>query len=62
MAAVTDGTYDTQLCHDELRSRNISSLIPPQKGTVTLDSRRSIAETAMYMMIKAGMPESIRIA
>ncbi|ARF49010.1 IS5 family transposase [Pantoea stewartii subsp. stewartii DC283] len=31
-AAAADGAYDTRLCHDELRRKNISALIPPRKG------------------------------
>ncbi len=31
-AASADGAYDTQLCHDELRRKKISALIPPRKG------------------------------
>ncbi|WP_228307209.1 transposase, partial [Klebsiella pneumoniae] len=27
-----DGAYDTRLCHDELRRKKISALIPPRKG------------------------------
>ena len=27
-----DGAYDTLLCHDELRRKKISALIPPLKG------------------------------
>ncbi len=30
--AAADGTYDTRLCHDELRRKNIRELIPPPKG------------------------------
>lgn len=29
---MADGVYDTRLCHDELRRKKISALIPPQKG------------------------------
>lgn len=28
-SAAADGTYDTRLCHDELRRKKISALIPP---------------------------------
>lgn len=28
----TDGAYDTRLCHDELRRKKISAIIPPRKG------------------------------
>ncbi|WP_373565169.1 IS5 family transposase [Klebsiella pneumoniae] len=31
-AASADGAYDTRLCHDELRRKKISALIPPRKG------------------------------
>ncbi|MDY8879037.1 transposase, partial [Klebsiella quasipneumoniae] len=31
-AAAADGAYDTRLCHDELRRKKISALIPPRKG------------------------------
>ncbi len=31
-SAAADGAYDTWLCHDELRRRKISTLIPPRKG------------------------------
>ena len=31
-SAAADGTYDTRLCHDELRRKKISALIPPRKG------------------------------
>ncbi|EBH8622206.1 IS5/IS1182 family transposase, partial [Salmonella enterica subsp. enterica serovar Urbana] len=31
-SAAADGAYDTQLCHDELRHKKISALIPPRKG------------------------------
>ncbi|POP41502.1 IS5/IS1182 family transposase [Superficieibacter electus] len=31
-AAAADGDYDTRMCHDELRRKNISALIPPRKG------------------------------
>ncbi|MDF7702779.1 transposase, partial [Enterobacter hormaechei] len=31
-AASADGTYDTRICHDELRRKKISALIPPRKG------------------------------
>ncbi len=31
-SAAADGVYDTRLCHDELRRRKISALIPPRKG------------------------------
>ncbi|TNV11487.1 IS5 family transposase [Buttiauxella sp. B2] len=31
-SAAADGAYDTRLCHDELRHRKISALIPPRKG------------------------------
>ncbi|HFX0255975.1 TPA: transposase, partial [Klebsiella pneumoniae] len=27
-----NGAYDTRLCHDELRRKKISALIPPRKG------------------------------
>ncbi|MFQ8217990.1 IS5 family transposase, partial [Klebsiella pneumoniae] len=30
-AAAADGAYDTRLCHDELRRKKISALIPPRK-------------------------------
>ncbi|EYB45654.1 transposase [Escherichia coli] len=55
-AAAADGAYDTRLCHDELRRKKISALIPPRKGAgsrwkwTTEYNRRSIAETAMYRM------------
>ena len=29
-AAAADGAYDTRLCHDELRRKKISALIPPR--------------------------------
>ncbi len=31
-SAAADGAYDTRLCHDELRRKKISALIPPRKG------------------------------
>ncbi|WP_409161753.1 IS5 family transposase [Pectobacterium sp. B2J-2] len=31
-SAVADGAYDTRRCHDELRRKKISALIPPRKG------------------------------
>nr|QIQ16377.1 Mobile element protein [Klebsiella pneumoniae] len=31
-AASADGAYDPRLCHDELRRKKISALIPPRKG------------------------------
>jgi len=31
-SAAADGAYDTQRCHDELRRKKISALIPPRKG------------------------------
>ncbi len=31
-SAAADGAYDTRLCHDELRHKKISALIPPRKG------------------------------
>ncbi|WP_213220732.1 transposase, partial [Klebsiella michiganensis] len=31
-AASADGAYDTRLCHEELRGKKISALIPPRKG------------------------------
>nr|WP_181713596.1 IS5 family transposase [Klebsiella pneumoniae]QIQ14456.1 Mobile element protein [Klebsiella pneumoniae] len=31
-AAAADGAYDTRLCHDEMRRKKISALIPPRKG------------------------------
>jgi len=31
-SAAADGAYDTRRCHDELRRKNISALIPPRKG------------------------------
>ncbi|EKS7764879.1 IS5 family transposase [Edwardsiella ictaluri] len=31
-AAAADGAYDTRRCHDELRRKKISTLIPPRKG------------------------------
>ena len=31
-AAAADGAYDTRLCHDELRRKKISTLIPPRRG------------------------------
>ncbi len=31
-SASADGAYDTRLCHDELRRKKISALIPPRKG------------------------------
>ncbi len=31
-SAAADGAYDTRLCHDELRRKKISVLIPPRKG------------------------------
>nr|VXZ81194.1 Transposase DDE domain [Klebsiella pneumoniae] len=34
-AASADGAYDTRLCHDELRRKKISALIPPRKARVT---------------------------
>ena len=34
-AASADGAYDTRLCHDELRRKKISALIPPRKVRVT---------------------------
>jgi hypothetical protein len=34
-AASADGAYDTRLCHDELRRKKISALIPPEKVRVT---------------------------
>ncbi|STQ14490.1 putative transposase [Enterobacter cloacae] len=34
-SAAADGAYDTRLCHDELRRKKISALIPPRKGAVT---------------------------
>ena len=34
-AASADGAYDTRLCHDELRRKKISALIPPEKARVT---------------------------
>ncbi|BEC45063.1 hypothetical protein VEE53_05610 [Escherichia coli] len=34
-SAVADGAYDTRLCHDELRRKKISALIPPEKVRVT---------------------------
>ncbi len=34
-SAAADGAYDTRLCHDELRRKKISALIPPQKVRVT---------------------------
>ncbi|WP_310563723.1 IS5 family transposase [Klebsiella pneumoniae] len=30
--SLADGAYDTRLCHDELRRKKISALIPPRKG------------------------------
>ncbi|OAT55565.1 putative transposase [Kluyvera georgiana ATCC 51603] len=30
-SAAADGAYDTRLCHDELRRKKISALIPPRK-------------------------------
>ena len=33
-SAAADGAYDTRLCHDELRRKKISALIPPRKGAV----------------------------
>lgn len=32
MSVAADGAYDTRLCHDELRRKKISALIPPRKG------------------------------
>jgi hypothetical protein len=34
-ATSADGAYDTRLCHDELRRKKISALIPPRKARVT---------------------------
>lgn len=34
-SAAADGAYDTQRCHDELRRKKISALIPPRKGAAT---------------------------
>lgn len=34
-AAAADGAYDTRLCHDELRCKKITALIPPRKGAGT---------------------------
>ncbi|VCZ65908.1 Putative transposase (identified by ISEscan HMM) [Escherichia coli] len=34
-SAAADGAYDTRLCHDELRHKKISALIPPEKVRVT---------------------------
>jgi len=34
-SAAADGAYDPRLCHDELRSKKISALIPPRKGAGT---------------------------
>ncbi|MGS2346154.1 transposase [Enterobacter hormaechei] len=34
-SAAADGVYDTRLCHDELRHKKISALIPPRKVRVT---------------------------
>ncbi len=31
-SAAADGAYDTRRCHDELRRKKISALIPPRKG------------------------------
>ncbi len=31
-SAEADGAYDTRRCHDELRRKKISALIPPRKG------------------------------
>jgi len=31
-SAAADGAYDTRLCHDELRRKKISALIPPREG------------------------------
>ncbi len=31
-SAAADGAYDTRLCHDELRRKKITALIPPRKG------------------------------
>lgn len=31
-SAAADGANDTRLCHDELRCKKISALIPPRKG------------------------------
>lgn len=31
-SAAADGAYDTRRCHDELRHKKISALIPPRKG------------------------------
>lgn len=32
ITSATDGAYDTRLCHNELRRKKISALIPPRKG------------------------------
>lgn len=32
-SAAANSAYDALLCHDELRRRKISALIPPRKGT-----------------------------
>lgn len=31
-SVAADGAYDTRRCHDELRRKKISALIPPRKG------------------------------
>ncbi|TNC55478.1 transposase, partial [Klebsiella quasipneumoniae] len=51
-AASADGAYDTRLCHEELRRKKISALIPPRKGAgywpgEYADSNRAVANQQM---------------
>ncbi|MFW0503037.1 IS5/IS1182 family transposase, partial [Klebsiella pneumoniae] len=38
-SAAADGTYDTRVCHDELRRKKISELIPTRNGAGYLNGK-----------------------
>ncbi|MBS0857198.1 IS5 family transposase [Tatumella sp. JGM16] len=52
-SAAADGAYDTRLCHDELRRKKISALIPPRRGAgywaeEYADRNRAVANQRVY--------------
>ncbi|WP_350449206.1 transposase, partial [Escherichia coli] len=58
-SAAADGAYDTRLCHDELRRKKISALIPPRKGAgywpgEYADRNRAVANQRMKWFTEFG--------
>jgi hypothetical protein len=61
-AASADGAYDTRLCHDELRRKKISALIPPQvrvTGGEYADRNRAVANQRMTGVMRGGNGQQI---